>query len=279
MWRALSGGRRLLRPLSAAVRGTLRRGPPPWVAGAPHGVCAETRGAGGGGAGVLGVAAAERRQAAGRAQRRAAEPSRSEPGRRGGAAGVNLWVLPVRDTWAVALLASRLVLRPGSVMIVEVNGSRGVLSRRAGERGCRAGLPSAPGAAQAPQNGERRRLRRWVTRCQSLRRRRGAGLAGPRVAVRQHIQKATDRPLALPGAPALWSGALRETWPVGKELTARDRWDLILRGDPGIAQSRGVALGSTGTAGLGVRTCAERCRPRSPAGTGRVGGSAAPARV
>ncbi|XP_064907383.1 mitochondrial assembly of ribosomal large subunit protein 1 [Columba livia] len=64
MWRALSGGRRLLRPLSAAVRGTLRRGPPPWVAGAPYGVCAETRGAGGGGAGVLGVAAAELRQAA-----------------------------------------------------------------------------------------------------------------------------------------------------------------------------------------------------------------------
>lgn len=195
MWRALSGGRRLLRPLSAAVGGTRRPGPPPRVAWAPHEGCVETRGAGGGGAAVLGVAAAKRRQAAGRAQRRAAEPSRCG-GRscRGKPVGP-----PVRDTWAVAPLASRLVLRPGSVVIVELDGSRGVLSRRAGERGCRAGLPSGPGAARAPQNGQRRRLRRWVTRCQSLRRRRGAGLAGPRVDVRQHIQEAAD-PTALGSA-------------------------------------------------------------------------------
>ncbi|XP_052656063.1 mitochondrial assembly of ribosomal large subunit protein 1 [Harpia harpyja] len=66
MWRAVSGGRRLLRPLSAAAGGALRPEPPPRVAAAPRGGCAVARGAGGGpgpGPGALG-AAAERRQAA-----------------------------------------------------------------------------------------------------------------------------------------------------------------------------------------------------------------------
>ncbi|KAM6210683.1 mitochondrial assembly of ribosomal large subunit protein 1 [Sarcoramphus papa] len=67
MWRVVSGGRRLLRPLSAAAGGALRPEPSPRVAGAPRGGCAVARGAGGGGgagagAGVLG--AAEQRQAA-----------------------------------------------------------------------------------------------------------------------------------------------------------------------------------------------------------------------
>ncbi|KAM7124582.1 mitochondrial assembly of ribosomal large subunit protein 1 [Ciconia maguari] len=63
MWRAVSAGRWLLRPLPAAAAGALRAQPPPRVAGAPRGGCAVARGAGGGGAGALG-AVAERRQAA-----------------------------------------------------------------------------------------------------------------------------------------------------------------------------------------------------------------------
>ncbi|KAM6412238.1 mitochondrial assembly of ribosomal large subunit protein 1 [Pluvialis apricaria] len=63
MWRAVSAGRRLLRPLSAAVGGALRPEPFPRLPAAPRGGCAAARGAGGGGAGALG-AAAERRQAA-----------------------------------------------------------------------------------------------------------------------------------------------------------------------------------------------------------------------
>ncbi|XP_050747703.1 mitochondrial assembly of ribosomal large subunit protein 1 [Gymnogyps californianus] len=63
MWRVVSGGRRLLRPLSAAAGGALRPEPSSRVAGAPRGGCAVAGGAGGGGgAGVLG--AAEQRQAA-----------------------------------------------------------------------------------------------------------------------------------------------------------------------------------------------------------------------
>ncbi|CAM9220308.1 unnamed protein product [Bubo scandiacus] len=65
MWRAVAGGRRLLRPISAAAGAALRPEPFPRLAGAPGGGCAAPRGAGGGGAGALGVAAAERRQAAG----------------------------------------------------------------------------------------------------------------------------------------------------------------------------------------------------------------------
>ncbi|KAM6134548.1 mitochondrial assembly of ribosomal large subunit protein 1 [Pterocles gutturalis] len=63
MWRVVSVGRRLLRPLSAAGGAVPRPEPPPWVAGAPRGGCAAVRGAGGGGAGALG-AVAEQRQAA-----------------------------------------------------------------------------------------------------------------------------------------------------------------------------------------------------------------------
>lgn len=222
-----------------------------------------------------------RRRSGARQQVGPSEGRPSRAGAGGGAAGVNLWVLLVRDTWAVALLASRLVLRPGSVMIGVLNGSRGDLSRRAGERWCRAGLPSAPGAAQAPQNGERRRLRRWVTRCQSLRRRRGAGLAGPRVAVRQHIQKAAD-PTALGSArrssSVEWcperNVAPREgincSGQVGSHSAGRS-WDCPEPWSrPWLDWDRGPR---------GQDICAERCRPRSPAGTGRVGGSAAPARV
>ncbi|KAM6103153.1 mitochondrial assembly of ribosomal large subunit protein 1 isoform 1-T1 [Theristicus caerulescens] len=63
MWRAVSAGRRLLRPLSAAAGGALRPQPAPGVAEAPRGGCAAARGAAGGGTGALGVVA-ERRQAA-----------------------------------------------------------------------------------------------------------------------------------------------------------------------------------------------------------------------
>ncbi|XP_076187456.1 mitochondrial assembly of ribosomal large subunit protein 1 [Aptenodytes patagonicus] len=60
MWRAVSAGCRLLRPISATAGGALRLEPLPRVAGAPRGGCAA---AGGGGAKALG-AVAERRQAA-----------------------------------------------------------------------------------------------------------------------------------------------------------------------------------------------------------------------
>ncbi|XP_074006895.1 mitochondrial assembly of ribosomal large subunit protein 1 [Numenius arquata] len=64
MWRAVSAGRRLLLPLSAAAGGACRLEPPPRLAGVPRGGCAAARGAGGGGAGALGAAAAEQRQEA-----------------------------------------------------------------------------------------------------------------------------------------------------------------------------------------------------------------------
>ncbi|XP_074756516.1 mitochondrial assembly of ribosomal large subunit protein 1 [Athene noctua] len=67
MWRAVAGGRRLLRPISAAAGTALRPELSPRLAGAPGGGCTTPRCAGGGGAGALGVAAAaaERLQAAG----------------------------------------------------------------------------------------------------------------------------------------------------------------------------------------------------------------------
>ncbi|XP_074999691.1 mitochondrial assembly of ribosomal large subunit protein 1 [Calonectris borealis] len=63
MWRAVLAGRRLLRPVSAAVGGAPRPELPPRVAGAPRGGCAAARGAGGGGAGALGAVAERRRSA------------------------------------------------------------------------------------------------------------------------------------------------------------------------------------------------------------------------
>ncbi|KAM9387909.1 mitochondrial assembly of ribosomal large subunit protein 1 [Phaethornis superciliosus] len=64
MWRAVSGGRRVLRAVCGAAGGAFRPQPSPRLAGVPRWDCMAARGAGGGGgAGALG-AVAEPRQAA-----------------------------------------------------------------------------------------------------------------------------------------------------------------------------------------------------------------------
>ncbi|KAM6282589.1 mitochondrial assembly of ribosomal large subunit protein 1 [Porphyrio hochstetteri] len=64
MWRSLSVGCRLLPPISAAACGALWPEPLLRVSGVLRGACAAAQGVGGGGAGSLGAAAAELRQAA-----------------------------------------------------------------------------------------------------------------------------------------------------------------------------------------------------------------------
>lgn len=138
MWRAVSVGSRLLRPVSAAAGGAVRPQPLPRVAGALRGGCAAAWGAAGG-AGAPG-AVAERRQAAGRRgglARRAELP--------GLTSGSSRCAAPV-----AVLLTSRSVLRSASLVTAALHRPRGVRGppRRGRERERGAGPP--PPARRCP---------------------------------------------------------------------------------------------------------------------------------